>query len=59
MPLIAETGGINPMVVDATALPEQVTDDVVTLNASARPASAARRCVSFACRRTWPTPWSK
>ena len=30
MPLIAETGGINPMIVDATALPEQVTDDVVT-----------------------------
>ena len=29
-PLIAETGGINAMVVDATALPEQVTDDVVT-----------------------------
>lgn len=30
VPLIAETGGINVMVVDATALPEQVTDDVVT-----------------------------
>src|SRR3989449_888211 len=29
-PLIAETGGINPMIVDATALPEQVTDDVLT-----------------------------
>lgn len=29
VPLIAETGGINAMVVDATALPEQVTDDVV------------------------------
>jgi RHH-type proline utilization regulon transcriptional repressor/proline dehydrogenase/delta 1-pyrroline-5-carboxylate dehydrogenase len=29
-PLIAETGGINPMIVDATALLEQVTDDVVT-----------------------------
>jgi RHH-type proline utilization regulon transcriptional repressor/proline dehydrogenase/delta 1-pyrroline-5-carboxylate dehydrogenase len=28
-PLIAETGGINPMIVDATALPEQVADDVV------------------------------
>jgi RHH-type proline utilization regulon transcriptional repressor/proline dehydrogenase/delta 1-pyrroline-5-carboxylate dehydrogenase len=28
--LIAETGGINPMIVDATALPEQVTDDVIT-----------------------------
>jgi RHH-type proline utilization regulon transcriptional repressor/proline dehydrogenase/delta 1-pyrroline-5-carboxylate dehydrogenase len=30
VPLIAETGGINAMVVDATALPEQVVDDVVT-----------------------------
>ncbi|WP_232630800.1 bifunctional proline dehydrogenase/L-glutamate gamma-semialdehyde dehydrogenase PutA [Methylobacterium sp. Leaf118] len=29
LPLIAETGGINAMVVDATALPEQVADDVV------------------------------
>ena len=29
VPLIAETGGINPMIVDATALPEQVTDDVI------------------------------
>ncbi len=30
VPLIAETGGINAMVVDATALPEQVADDAVT-----------------------------
>src|SRR4029077_6996936 len=30
VPLIAETGGINAMIGDATALPEQVTDDVVT-----------------------------
>ncbi|WP_349359336.1 bifunctional proline dehydrogenase/L-glutamate gamma-semialdehyde dehydrogenase PutA [Stappia sp.] len=29
VPLIAETGGINAMLVDATALPEQVTDDVM------------------------------
>jgi RHH-type proline utilization regulon transcriptional repressor/proline dehydrogenase/delta 1-pyrroline-5-carboxylate dehydrogenase len=28
-PLIAETGGVNAMIVDATALPEQVADDVV------------------------------
>jgi RHH-type proline utilization regulon transcriptional repressor/proline dehydrogenase/delta 1-pyrroline-5-carboxylate dehydrogenase len=27
--LIAETGGINTMIVDATALPEQVCDDVI------------------------------
>ncbi len=39
-PLIAETGGINAMVVDATALPEQVTDDVI---ASAF-RSAGQRC---------------
>ncbi|MDE2469335.1 MAG: bifunctional proline dehydrogenase/L-glutamate gamma-semialdehyde dehydrogenase PutA, partial [Bradyrhizobium sp.] len=30
VPLLAETGGINAMIVDATALPEQVADDVVT-----------------------------
>ena len=29
VPLIAETGGINAMVVDSTALPEQVSDAVV------------------------------
>jgi RHH-type transcriptional regulator, proline utilization regulon repressor / proline dehydrogenase / delta 1-pyrroline-5-carboxylate dehydrogenase len=40
VPLIAETGGVNAMVVDATALPEQVVDDVV---ASAF-TSAGQRC---------------
>ncbi|WP_322513972.1 bifunctional proline dehydrogenase/L-glutamate gamma-semialdehyde dehydrogenase PutA [Rhodopseudomonas palustris] len=40
VPLIAETGGINTMIVDATALPEQVADDVV---ASAF-RSAGQRC---------------
>ena len=29
-PLIAETGGLNAMIVDATALPEQVVDDTIT-----------------------------
>ncbi len=29
IPLIAETGGINAMIVDSTALPEQVTRDVL------------------------------
>ncbi|QBR70705.1 bifunctional proline dehydrogenase/L-glutamate gamma-semialdehyde dehydrogenase [Beijerinckiaceae bacterium] len=38
--LIAETGGINAMIVDATALPEQVCDDVL---ASAF-RSAGQRC---------------
>ena len=40
LPLIAETGGINAMLVDSTALPEQVTDDVL---ASAF-RSAGQRC---------------
>jgi RHH-type proline utilization regulon transcriptional repressor/proline dehydrogenase/delta 1-pyrroline-5-carboxylate dehydrogenase len=40
VPLIAETGGINAIIVDATALPEQVTDDVVA--SSFR--SAGQRC---------------
>lgn len=40
VPLIAETGGTNAMIVDATALPEQVVDDVV---ASAF-RSAGQRC---------------
>ncbi len=40
VPLIAETGGLNAMIVDATALGEQVADDVV---ASAF-RSAGQRC---------------
>jgi len=40
VPLIAETGGINAIVADATALPEQLADDVVT--SSFR--SAGQRC---------------
>ena len=40
VPLIAETGGINAMIVDATALAEQVCDDV--LASSFR--SAGQRC---------------
>jgi RHH-type proline utilization regulon transcriptional repressor/proline dehydrogenase/delta 1-pyrroline-5-carboxylate dehydrogenase len=40
VPLIAETGGLNAMIVDSTALPEQVVDDVV---ASAF-MSAGQRC---------------
>jgi RHH-type proline utilization regulon transcriptional repressor/proline dehydrogenase/delta 1-pyrroline-5-carboxylate dehydrogenase len=30
VPLIAETGGVNAMLVDSTALPEQVVSDVIT-----------------------------
>jgi RHH-type proline utilization regulon transcriptional repressor/proline dehydrogenase/delta 1-pyrroline-5-carboxylate dehydrogenase len=44
LPLIAETGGINAMIADATALPEQVARDVVA--SSFR--SAGQRC--SACR---------
>jgi RHH-type proline utilization regulon transcriptional repressor/proline dehydrogenase/delta 1-pyrroline-5-carboxylate dehydrogenase len=43
VPLIAETGGLNVMLVDATALPEQVVDDVVTSSFL----SAGQRCSSL------------
>ena len=43
VPFIAETGGQNAMIVDSTALPEQVVDDVV---ASAF-RSAGQRCSSL------------
>ena len=39
VPLIAETGGINAMIVDATALPEQVADDVVIVRLPLRRAA--------------------
>lgn len=44
-PLIAETGGLNAMVVDSTALPEQAVRDVV---ASAF-RSAGQRCSALRC----------
>jgi RHH-type proline utilization regulon transcriptional repressor/proline dehydrogenase/delta 1-pyrroline-5-carboxylate dehydrogenase len=47
VPLIAETGGQNAMIVDSTALP-----------ARAR-ASAARPCACCSCRPTWPTRCSR
>ncbi|HET9389117.1 MAG TPA: bifunctional proline dehydrogenase/L-glutamate gamma-semialdehyde dehydrogenase PutA [Steroidobacteraceae bacterium] len=40
VPLIAETGGVNAMIVDATALAEQVVDDAVTSAFT----SAGQRC---------------
>ncbi|MBV8806823.1 MAG: bifunctional proline dehydrogenase/L-glutamate gamma-semialdehyde dehydrogenase PutA, partial [Sinobacteraceae bacterium] len=40
VPLIAETGGVNAMIVDATALPEQVVDDTITSAFT----SAGQRC---------------
>ncbi len=39
-PLIAETGGLNAMIVDSTALPEQVVSDIVTSAFQ----SAGQRC---------------
>ncbi|HVG48580.1 MAG TPA: bifunctional proline dehydrogenase/L-glutamate gamma-semialdehyde dehydrogenase PutA, partial [Rubellimicrobium sp.] len=44
-PLIAETGGINAMVVDSTALPEQAVRDVLT--SAFR--SAGQRCSALRC----------
>jgi RHH-type proline utilization regulon transcriptional repressor/proline dehydrogenase/delta 1-pyrroline-5-carboxylate dehydrogenase len=43
VPLIAETGGINAMLVDSTALPEQVSGCGGAKRVSLAPASAARR----------------
>ncbi|MHB1220107.1 MAG: L-glutamate gamma-semialdehyde dehydrogenase, partial [Alphaproteobacteria bacterium] len=40
VPLIAETGGQNAMIVDSSALPEQVVDDVLTSSFQ----SAGQRC---------------
>ena len=40
VPLIAETGGQNAMIVDSTALPEQVVQDVITSSFQ----SAGQRC---------------
>lgn len=44
-PLIAETGGLNAMIVDSTALPEQAVRDVV----SSAFQSAGQRCSALRC----------
>ena len=44
-PLIAETGGLNAMIVDSTALPEQAVRDIVT--SAFR--SAGQRCSALRC----------
>ncbi|KGJ04019.1 L-proline dehydrogenase /delta-1-pyrroline-5-carboxylate dehydrogenase [Paracoccus halophilus] len=44
-PLIAETGGLNAMIVDSTALPEQAVRDIVA--SSFR--SAGQRCSALRC----------
>jgi acyl-CoA reductase-like NAD-dependent aldehyde dehydrogenase len=53
VPLIAETGGINAMIVDSTALPEQVADDVVTsaFDSAGQRCSALRAAVPAGRRR--------
>ena len=55
VPLIAETGGVNAMIVDATALPEQVADDVVTSRLPLRRPALLGARASSASRRTWRT----
>ncbi len=49
-PLIAETGGMNAMIVDSSALTEQVVIDV-RLPRSTAPVSAVPPCASSACRK--------
>ncbi len=44
-PLIAETGGLNAMIVDSTALPEQAVSDVVMSAFQ----SAGQRCSALRC----------
>ncbi|PZX15970.1 L-proline dehydrogenase /delta-1-pyrroline-5-carboxylate dehydrogenase [Palleronia aestuarii] len=44
-PLIAETGGLNAMIVDSTALPEQAVRDIVQSSFQ----SAGQRCSALRC----------
>ena len=44
-PLIAETGGLNAMIVDSTALPEQAVHDIITSAFQ----SAGQRCSALRC----------
>ena len=53
-PLIAETGGLNAMVVDLTA-PARAGRRCRGAKRPALPVSAARRCACCACTRPWPT----
>jgi hypothetical protein len=63
--LIAETGGLNVMLADSSALAEQLVLDVVQSGFNSA-GSAARRCASCwsrkrsrrACRRCWPAAWT-
>ena len=44
-PLIAETGGLNAMIVDSTALPEQAVADIMQSSFQ----SAGQRCSALRC----------
>ena len=57
IPLIAETGGQNALIVDSSALAEQVSP-TRSPRPSIRRASAVRRCASSACRTTSPSACS-
>ena len=56
VPLIAETGGLNAMIVDSSALPEQVVDDALSSAFDSAGPALLGACASCSCRRTWPTP---
>ena len=65
VPLIAETGGQNAMIVDSSALAEQVVADVLTSAfesagqrcSSLRAALSSRTTSPTGCWRCWPAPW--
>ena len=54
VPLIAETGGQNAMIVDSSALPEQVVADVI-VSAFDSAGQRCSACACCACRTTSPT----
>jgi RHH-type proline utilization regulon transcriptional repressor/proline dehydrogenase/delta 1-pyrroline-5-carboxylate dehydrogenase len=73
VPLIAETGGVNAMIVDSSALPEQVVDDtIVSAFQSAGQRCSAQRILFVdagcavrpdvmggRCRRQWWRQWHR
>lgn len=54
VPLIAETGGQNAMIVDLQRLPSRSSPTSSPLPSTV-PASVARRFAFSACRKMWPT----
>ncbi|XNM78733.1 aldehyde dehydrogenase family protein [Escherichia coli] len=54
IPLIAETGGMNAMIVDSSALTEQVVVDVLA-SAFDSAGRVVRRCACCACKMRLPT----